>query len=207
MLTRYASVRPSRGFTMIEMAITLAIFGFLLATAMPSIGLWMDNTRIRGVAESIQSGLQTARAEAVRRNQNVSFWLVLLDDPNTLTDSCDLSNLSGSWVVSVNSPNGHCGAAPSTTDSPMLVTGRPIGDAGTRASVTALQADGSTAATKVTFNGFGRIANTSDAISTIDITGLTSGTEYRNLRIQISGTGMVRMCDRHATSSDDPRKC
>lgn len=196
----------ARGFTLIEMAITMAIFGFLLAAAMPSIGVWLDNTRIRTVAESIQAGLQTARAEAVRRNQSMTFWLVQLDDPNALTDSCDLSSTSGSWVVSVNAPNGHCGAAPSTTDSPMLVTGRPVGDSGSHVTVSAVQSDG-TAGLKVTFNGFGRVANT-DAISTVSVTGQdTSRTDYRRLQINISGTGMVRMCDPGATSSDDPRKC
>lgn len=192
---------------MIEMAITMAIFGFLLAAALPSIGVWLDNTRIRTVAESIQAGLQTARAEAVKRNQSISFWLVQLDDPNALTDSCDLSSTSGSWVVSVNAPNGHCGAAPSTTDSPMLVTGRPVGESGSHVRVAAVQSDGS-AGLKVTFNGFGRIANTTDAITQVDVMGQDpSRTDYRSLRITISGTGMVRMCDPGATSSDDPRKC
>lgn len=196
----------ARGFTMIEMAITMAIFGFLLAAALPSIGTWLDNTRIRNVTESIQSGIQLARAEAVRRNQPVSFFLVSLDNPNNMDNSCDLSNTDGSWVISVTAPNGHCGEAPSTTTAPMIVTSRTVGDAGGSVTVNAFRSDGTTAATTITFNGFGRITN-ADAIGIINVTGSTSSTEYRNLRLQLSDTGMVRMCDPRITSTSDPRKC
>ena len=197
-----------RGFTIIEMAIAMAIFGFLLAAALPSIGVWMDNARIRNVAESLQNGLQTARAEAVRRNQSITFWLIQLDEPHAVTNSCVLSNLSGSWIISVNDPTGHCGEAASTTTSPMVVTGHAMGDASTRVSVKAVQDDGTTAATQVTFNGFGRMTNADTAISQIDVTGIEGSTEYRHQRITITPTGMVRSCDpRVPTSSDDPRKC
>lgn len=206
---KHDALRPHQGFTIVEMAITMAIFGFLLAAALPSIGTWMDNTRIRNVAESIQSGLQAARSEAVRRNQSISFWLVSLDEPSVMSDSCDLSSLSGSWVVSVNAPNGHCGESPSTKTSPMIVTSRPVGDAGGRVSVSAFQSDSTTAATHVTFNGFGRVVDTAgDALAQVDITGLSAGTDYRPLSVRISSSGMVRMCDPSPNlSANDPRKC
>lgn len=207
MLMLRSPARPQQGFTIIEMAIAMAIFGFLLAAALPSIGTWMDNTRIRNAAESIQNGLQTARAEAIRRNQSVSFWLVSSDDALTLTNDCTLSHLSGSWIVSVNDPTGQCAAAPSSTTAPMIILKRPIGDAGSRVSITALQSDGITAGQTVTFNGFGRVSNTTP-ISQIDITGLDAGTDYRPLRVQIASTGMVRMCDPNPSLSvDDPRRC
>lgn len=200
-----------KGFTIIEMAVTMAIFGFLLAAAMPSIGVWMDNIRIRNVAESIQNGLQAARAEAVRRNQPVTLWLVSLDNPSTMSDSCDMSSLSGSWVVSVNAPNGRCGSAPSATESPMIVTSHAVGSAGPMVSVNALQSDGVTAATAVTFNGFGRMVDKdplgNTPIAQVDITGLIPGTEYRFLSIRISPSGMVRMCDPRVTDATDPRIC
>lgn len=196
-----------QGFTLIEMAITLAILGFLLAAAMPSIGVWMDNTRIRNVADSIQSGMQAARSEAVRRNKSVSFWLVQLSDPNTLGNDCTLSNTSASWVISGSSPAGQCAEAPSITAAPQLVMGRPAGESGSRVSVTAMQSNGS-AATTVTFNGYGQLVNNTDSIQQVDITGIDGGSEYRFLRLVVSREGMVRMCDpRVPTTTDDPRKC
>ncbi|HVK51740.1 hypothetical protein D3C87_903290 [compost metagenome] len=196
-----------RGFTLVELVVTIAVLALILFAAMPSIGSWLENTRIRNVADSLQNGLQLARGEAVRRNQSVSLWLVSLNDPAVLSDDCSLSGASGAWIVSVNSPVGHCADAPSTNSSPMIVTGRASGDSGGRVSVAAVQsADGSTEGTRVTFNGFGRVANT-DAIGQIDVTGTTTGA--RALRIVVSPSGSVRMCEPAIVDSaaKDPRKC
>jgi type IV fimbrial biogenesis protein FimT len=195
-----------RGFTLVELMVTVTILVLMLLAALPSIGTWLDNTRIRNAADSLQNGLQQARSEAVRRNQSVSFWLVALNNPAELSNDCTLSSASGSWIVSVNSPIGHCADAPSTISSPMLVTGRPAGDGGSRVAINALQSDGTTAGTTVTFNGFGRVAN-SVAIGKIDVTSTNTGADYRCLRIEITPAGQTRMCDPRVTSASDPRKC
>lgn len=192
-----------RGFSLIEIVVTIAVMSFLLFAAMPSIGAWMDNARIRNVADSLQNGLQVARGEAVRRNEEVSLWLVALEDPSQLDNQCTLSSTSGSWVVSVFSPFRHCADPASTIDAPRIVTGRPVGDNGARVAVSAVAAD-STAATTITFNGFGRVTN-AGAIRQIDVSGSSDGT--RNLRIAVSAAGQVRLCDPHVTDTKDPRIC
>jgi len=189
-----------RGFTMVEIAVAMTVLALMLFVAMPSIGTWLDNTRVRNTADSIQNGLQIARGEAVRRNQSVSFWLVAIDDPGRLDNGCTLSATSGSWVVSVNSPLANCGQPPSTTESPMLVTGQAIGD-GRPVTIAAVQSD-ATAATSVTFDGFGRVTGTG-SITRIDL----NGSSTRNLRIEISNAGAIRMCDRDVTVDTDPRRC
>ena len=191
-----------RGFSLVELVITLAVLALILAVAAPTVGSWLGNARIRNVADTLQNGLQIARAEAVRRNQNMSFWLVSLNDPGVLSNDCTLSGSSGSWVVSVNSPIGHCADPPSTTSSPMLVTALAVGDAGGNVTVAAIKSD-NTAATTVTFDGFGRVTNT-DSIRQIDVTGTTTSV---NLRLVVSSAGLVRMCDPRVTASTDPRKC
>ena len=194
-----------RGFSLIELIVTITVLALVLVAAMPSLGTWLDNSRIRNVTDSLQNGLQLARGEAVRRNQSISFWLVNLNDPGVLSNDCTLSGSSGSWVVSVDSPIGHCADSPSTISSPKLVQGRTVGDAGGKVSVTATQSDG-TAGTSVTFNGFGRVTNT-DFIQKIDVTGTSTGTAYRPLRIEITSGGQVRMCDPNVSVSTDSRKC
>jgi type IV fimbrial biogenesis protein FimT len=192
--------QSQRGFTLVELVVAMAVLALILFAAMPSIGNWLDNTRVRNTADSIQIGLQTARAEAIRRNQNMSLWLVALNDPGTLDNDCTLSDSSGSWVVSINSPLANCGQPPSTQVSPMIVTGRAVGG-GRPVTVAALQSD-ATAANSVTFDGFGRVTGTG-SISRINV----SGSATRNLRIEISTAGAIRLCDVAASSSNDPRKC
>jgi type IV fimbrial biogenesis protein FimT len=197
-----------RGFNLVELMVTVAILALLVLAAMPSLGTWLDNTRIRNEGDSIVNGLQTARAEAVRRNQNVSFWLVNLPNPATLSNDCSLLSTSGSWMVSVFDPVNQCAADATSTDPTVnpngIIAGRPMGADSTRVSVTAKQSDGSGSAL-VTFNGFGRVANPA-SITTIDLNGIGGGT-YRNLQVLVSKTGAVRLCDPAVTSSTDPRKC
>jgi len=192
-----------RGFTLIELMVAITVLALILFASLPSIGTWLDTTRVRNAADSLQNGLQAARGEAVRRNQSMSFWLVALADPGVLSNDCTLSSASASWVVSVNSPIVHCADEPSTTSSPMLVTGRAIGG-GRPVTVSAVKSDGTSAANRVTFDGFGRITN-DDAISRIKLSGSSSDT--RVLRIEISSAGAVRLCDLSVSDSNDPRKC
>lgn len=64
-----------RGVTLIELMIAIIIVSILLSIALPNFGAWIQNAQIRTATESIQNGLQLARAEAVRRNEPVSFIL------------------------------------------------------------------------------------------------------------------------------------
>ena len=63
------------GFTLVELLVGITIFGLTMSLSMSSYREWIQNSRIRNVAESIQSGLQLARAEAVKRNTPVQFAL------------------------------------------------------------------------------------------------------------------------------------
>lgn len=65
-----------RGFSLVELMVTVAVLSLLMTLAVPSFNEWIQNGRIRTAAESIQNGLQVARAEAVRRNARVEFALV-----------------------------------------------------------------------------------------------------------------------------------
>jgi type IV fimbrial biogenesis protein FimT len=193
-----------RGFSLVELMVAITILMLLILAAMPGIGTWLVNTRIRNQADSIMAGLQAARGEAVRTNQNVSFWLVgSSTSPIAPDDSCTLSNTSSSWVVSVASPATHCAGWLTTTPA-KIVLYRWMGSDNKQVSVDAKQSDG-TAGNTVTFNGFGRVANTT-SISTVVLDGIGGGT-YRKLEVMVSPTGSVRMCDPAVSSSTDPRKC
>lgn len=96
----------SSGFSLIELLIGIVIMGILTAVAMPSFQTWTRNTQIHNAAESIQNGLQMARAEAVGRNTSVAFilgadssWTISVVAPATVIDS--RSSAEGSRDVTV----------------------------------------------------------------------------------------------------------
>ena len=64
-----------RGFTLVELLITFAVFGVLTMLALPSFNQWIANTKIRSTTESVLAGFQLARAEAVRLNRGVRMTL------------------------------------------------------------------------------------------------------------------------------------
>lgn len=86
-LRRYRCV--AAGFTLIEALIVILILAVLAGLAAPNFRTLVLNYRVRTAAESIMSGLQLARAEAIRLNTGVSF---------TLGDS-------GGWSVAMVSPS------------------------------------------------------------------------------------------------------
>lgn len=56
------------GFTMIELMITIAILGILIALAVPSFRALIVSNRITSHANELLAGLQIARSEAIRAN-------------------------------------------------------------------------------------------------------------------------------------------
>lgn len=194
------------GFSMVEMAVTLAVLGILMAAAMPSMGTWMANARIRNTAESINEGLQKARTEAVRRNQPVTFWMVSGADPKNLGNDCALSASGGSWVVSLTDPTSLCATAPSDTTAPQIVASRAVGDGGSGVAVSAKQRDGATDATSVTFNAFGQVTGATP-IGEVSVTSAAAGSDYRRYRVLVSSGGRTLMCDQDVADTTDPRHC
>lgn len=203
---RPCNYAPAAGFTLIELAVTLAVFGILLALVAPNAAAWVASMQIRATADSLQTGLHKARMEAIRRNQLVRFSLVSTTNPSVMDDSCALSSSAASWVVSMNDPATKCGSAFSDTADPMLIDTYAAGEYARRVTVTARQADGVTAATSVVFDGFGRIAG-AGALARITIDNVVTGNDFRPLRIVIADGGGIRLCDPRITDNTDPRFC
>jgi type IV fimbrial biogenesis protein FimT len=165
---------------------------------------WIRSTHVRNMAETTQAGLQKARMEAMKRNRVVTFWMVSRTASGGLDDSCALSATSGAWVVSMADPAGKCATAPSETAAPRIIETYTPGKTASGITVSGLAANGATAATAVTFNGYGQIERTGTPLARIDIS--HTDASARRLRVEISNSGSIRMCDRDVTAPD-PRAC
>ena len=82
----------SRGFTLIEMLVTLAIFAVLLMIAIPSMRPFLQSQSVKNASMDINSTVALARSEAIKRNATVDVTA------NSATD------WSQGWVVSQTTP-------------------------------------------------------------------------------------------------------
>ena len=196
------------GFTLIELLIALAVIGILMAIGLPNISVWIQNTQLKTAAEGVVSGLQLARAEALRRNVSVRFSLV-----DSVSNGCAYSATGTSWVVSLTDPSGACGAAPSDIAAPFIVQKKSGAEGSPNA--TAAASGGTTAV----FNGLGRLTGLGN-LTQIDIKNPTGGAcqppdgtgQMRCLSVLVGNGGQVRMCDPAVPAAvppaaDDPRSC
>jgi len=63
----------SRGFTLIEAMVTLAVLVILLSVAAPSFRAYTEGQRIKTATQELVYGLSYARSEAIARRANVSL--------------------------------------------------------------------------------------------------------------------------------------
>lgn len=82
-----------RGFTLVELAITLVVLGVLMAMAIPGFRYVHNSGRLSAAANDVVASLQAARMEAVRRNGRV----VLCSSADGA--SCSGDGSSSGWLV------------------------------------------------------------------------------------------------------------
>ena len=82
-----------RGFTLIELMITLAVFAALLAVMVPSYSDMTLGSKLRSQANDLVAGAVLARSEAIKRNQAVRMC-VSADGA-----SCIAGGWEQGWVV------------------------------------------------------------------------------------------------------------
>jgi len=70
-------VRPTAGFTLIEILVTLAILGFALMLFVGYKAPWSTALDLKGTAAELAQQLRLARAEAIARDRPVEFALDL----------------------------------------------------------------------------------------------------------------------------------
>jgi type IV fimbrial biogenesis protein FimT len=175
------AMKKPKGFSLIELMVVIAIVAILAVLGLPSYAVWTQNSRIRNAAEGLLNGLQLARSEAVARNTQINF----------------VANANSGWTFG-------CATVVANT-CPAVIQTRSAGEGSTNTLVTVNNA---TVADTVSFSNFGALVNPAGAMNIMVDSTVLSASESRELRIEISTSGSVRMCDPNlGTSGTDPRRC
>lgn len=82
-----------RGFTWLELLVTLAILGTLAALGAPGLRALLDQRQVATQAGALADALRLARAEAVKRHQRVT----ICNTPNPNAPAPVCANVSTNW--------------------------------------------------------------------------------------------------------------
>ncbi|MDR0770964.1 MAG: GspH/FimT family pseudopilin [Burkholderiales bacterium] len=188
-----------QGFTLIELMIVVAFIAILLLLATPSIRVYLENSKVRNVAESIAAGMQKARAHAINRgmpteifintNAAAGFWTINELDTTTTPPAPTLVE-TFTW-----GPNGHNWGSIQINN-------------------VALVDSSANATPRVTFNSIGRIMSSNLLAPTSPLLRLDVGrTPAMNgvlpLRVEAGAARGIRVCAPHldGRTPPDPKAC
>lgn len=192
--------RAHRGFTLIELMFGLVLVAVLFMFAMPNYRLFIENQKLRARAESISSGLQIARQEAIRLNTNVTFMLTSTVPTEANVGTAVASTSGPHWLVRGSVMD------PATNTSAVTLLDSQVADevgGNTPSLVSANVA-------QVVFTPFGTTSGgSSQTISITPANGqcVADGGNLRCLRVQVSNSGQIRMCDPAVDTVGDTRRC
>ena len=170
----HAKALPARGFTLIELMVTLAIVAVLAMVAVPNFTAFQRNSELTSMANNLVGGMNTARTEAMKRNTSA-----LVAPISGTTD------WSGGWRVFVD------------------VNRNGVFDLGTDILVTTYPAlpnyiAATSTVTSASFNGSGYsfgssgLSNLTISIARNDVP--TGQKLDQTRRIKVAATGRVRSC-------------
>lgn len=150
-------VNSQRGVTLVELIITIAVCGILLAIATPSFRKLLKNWELKSTAESVYQGLQLARAEAVRRNSRVRF---VVGTDTSWTVSTDAGVEIQSRPAKEGAPTASASFTPTASRRVTFNSfGRVVANADSSAALTQINfaASGATASRRLTIETGGKI--------------------------------------------------
>lgn len=177
---RLPHIRTVRGFTLIELMVTVAVVAILAVAAAPSLREFFERYRLRGAVEDVLSALATARQNAVEADRNVKIRFSPAIDEWCVGGVQQADPTEGA-LVAVDPAACQCESSPSTC----VVGGEQL-----LASAAGRDISISPGGTEITFDSKN---GTLDDLTPQNVTLLSSTGRY-GLQVQISALGQARAC-------------
>lgn len=172
------------GFTLIEAMVAVALVSFVLLVGLPAFANMVSNLRVRSVSDSVLSGIQAARIEALKRNIGITFEL----DP--------VSGVGGGWRVYPTGNSADVLHSKGSSEGGEVLVGLDTGD------------------TQILFGRLGQrtYPDAATPVLAVDISNPNfdlceaAGGSVRCLRVAVSIGGESRLCDPKRPTGD-PQAC
>ena len=143
--------RDSRGFSLAELSVLMAVIGSLCVLSLPTFISYYQSAQIRAAAADVASQLNLGRQMAIQRNQSVCVSIGSTA-PQYYLGGCGGTLLFGATTDSYGNEAGHDGVTLSTTANPVF---NNLGAATPAATITVTQGSRTL---HVTVSSSGRVA-------------------------------------------------
>lgn len=118
-------LQHSIGFTLVEVMVSIAILGVLIAIAIPSFSNTIKRYRINAIRDELTASLQLARSEAIRRGVQI---IIARQTVNCIFDVPDSQDWHCGWYLVVDSNNnGNVNASEEVIQNTVLPAGYMLG--------------------------------------------------------------------------------
>ena len=205
MLTR--ARRPENGFSLIELMVTIALIGLLLALGVPAFGKWTADAHVRAAAESLTNAIRLTQSMAIAKSRVTMFALTAANPP---AYNSTPSGTGSNWIGEINPLAGYDETASASmlllkstegTQHNVSISGPALlcfSSVGRQTNLTSSQTSLGTACTVA--------ASDTSPTATTYVVSNTNATRKFNVVVYLGGR--VRMCDAAKTlSSSNPDGC
>jgi type IV fimbrial biogenesis protein FimT len=190
-----------RGFSLIELMVTLTVAGIVMAAVVPAAQDLIANSRVRSSADAVQNAIRLTQAEAIKRSRPAAF---ILTNAAPAVDASPVAD-GNHWVARL------LRRTVDTDDTGLYLKGgtdpASLGVTVTGPAAICFNAFGQQVTMTSTANNLG-VACTAPTDATPTAITFAGTAATKTMRVQVSLGGRVRMCDTSKTvSATSPDGC